>query len=78
MLRATKMLWKTQVTVQVFVFSEFAAKFTKKNTEHFFTILYVYNICYVNIRTHLNDLVIIGGRGDVKHAIADKLQKIGT
>ena len=35
------MLWKTQVTFQVFVFSEFAAKFTKQMTKIFYDIIYL-------------------------------------
>ena len=44
-----------------------------------FTISYVYNRCMqIYGLKDTFDLVILGGGGGVKHAIADKLQKIGT
>ena len=39
MLHAAKMLWKIKSTFQVFVFSDNAAKLTKKMTKQFYDII---------------------------------------
>ena len=69
---------KSNISSTCICFGEIAAQFTQKN-EHF-SLLYVYNISYANVRFKKDTFEWLGynwwGGWGFKHAVADKLQII--